>query len=81
MSRTLVSENLTLFSILLFFSIYIFIVLIKPTFLFNKDSTLRNFGIGFKNKTIMPAWLVAIIIAIFSYFGLLYYLAYPKISI
>lgn len=80
MYRRLVSENLTLCSIILFFFIYSIIMLIKPKIIFKDDNSLREFGIGYKNKTIIPAWLMAILIAILSYFGLLYYLAYPKLK-
>lgn len=80
MYRRLVSENLTLCSIILFFFIYSIIMFIKPKIIFKDDNSLREFGIGYKNKTIIPAWLIAIIIAIFCYFGLLYYLAYPKLK-
>ena len=81
MNRVILSENLTLCSIILFFVIYILIIMLKPNLLFNKETnSLREFGIGYKNKTILPTWLVAIIIAILCYYGLLYYLVYPKIK-
>jgi hypothetical protein len=35
--------------------------------MYNEDGSLRQFGIGFQRKTVVPAWLVAIIIAILSY--------------
>ena len=40
---------------------------IKPTFLFNKNGTFRDFGAGFVKKTIIPAWLFSIFLAVFSY--------------
>jgi hypothetical protein len=40
--------------------------------MYNEDGSLRQFGIGFKRKTVIPAWLVAIIIAILSYLLVLY---------
>ena len=46
----------------------------KPTIIFDKNGKLREFGIGYKNKTILPIWLAIIIIAIFSYLGVLYFI-------
>ena len=79
MYRNFISKNLTLISIIIFLSLYIFIILLKPNFIFNNDNSLRSFGLGYKKKTIIPAWLVAIILAIISYFCVLYYLALPKL--
>tara|TARA_Y100000996_G_C22384365_1_gene586440 strand:+ start:184 stop:351 length:168 start_codon:yes stop_codon:yes gene_type:complete len=53
--------------------------MLKPAFIFKKDGTLREFGIGFRNKTVIPAWLLAIVLAIVSYLLVLYYLAMPKL--
>ena len=46
--------------------------------MYNKDGSLRQFGIGYQKKTILPAWLIAIVVAIMSYFGVLYYISLPK---
>ncbi len=53
--------------------------MIKPDFLYKKDGSVREFGVGYKNKTIMPVWLFSIILGILSYIAVLYYLTYPKI--
>jgi len=45
----------------------------NPSFLYNEDGSLREFGIGYSSKTILPIWLVAIIIAILSYLAVLIY--------
>jgi uncharacterized membrane protein YozB (DUF420 family) len=81
MSRQFIRNNVTLVAILIFFIIFIPIQLIKPGFLYNHDGSIREFGIGYKNKTIMPLWLFSIILGIFSYLFVLYYLAYPKINL
>ena len=79
MNRNIVRNNITLFSILVFLSIFATICVIKPSFLFNNDGSIREFGVGYKNKTIMPIWLLSIILGIFSYLFVMYYLAYPRI--
>ena len=78
MLRTFTRNNITLVSILLFISVFGIVQLIKPAFLYKPDGSTRDFGIGYKNKTIMPVWLFSIILGILSYLFVLYYLAYPK---
>jgi len=53
---------------------------VKPAIMFNDDGSLRQFGIGYHKKTVFPAWLISIIIAILSYFAIMYYIAYPSIA-
>ena len=80
MLRQFIRNNVTLVAIVIFFSIFIPIQLVKPACLYNRDGSIRDFGIGYKNKTIVPLWLFSIILGIFSYLFVLYYLAYPKIN-
>lgn len=79
-NRNFIRRHLVSFATLLFISTYVVIVKLKPGFLYNHDGTLRTFGVGYKNKTVIPVWLLAITLAIFSYLGILYYLIYPKIQ-
>lgn len=80
MLRQFIRNNVTLVSILIFMALFTIVQLYKPLFLYNQDGSIRTFGIGYKNKTIMPIWLFSIILGIFCYLFVLYYLAYPKIS-
>lgn len=63
-------------------SIFVFMILFgviqyaKPSIFYNTDGSIRKFGVGYKNKTILPIWLFAIVLAILSYVGILYYLEY-----
>ena len=75
--RSYIRQNLTSVSILIFSLCFIGIQLKEPNFLYNKG-TLRQFGIGTKNKTILPIWLLSMILGIFSYLFVLWYLTYPK---
>jgi hypothetical protein len=45
---------------------------VKPGFAYNDDGGFRPFGLGYRNKTIVPIWVVAIILAIFSYMIVLF---------
>ena len=80
MNRKFVRRNITTIAILIYLAIFFFTVNLRPTFLFNDDGTLRDFGLGFRKKTVIPAWLLAISLAITSYFIVLYYLTSPKLN-
>jgi hypothetical protein len=43
--------------------------------MYNPDGSLKEFGVGFRKKTIIPAWLISIFLAILSYFSVVYYTA------
>jgi hypothetical protein len=78
MYRQLVRENATLVSILVFLTLFGLIQFLKPNFLYNADGSIREFGIGYNNKTILPIWLLSIVLGILSYLIVMYYLAHPK---
>ena len=73
MYNRFIRENINLSSIVLFIVIFSIIQIIKPTFLYNKDGSLREFGIGYKNKTIFPVWLLSIVLGILCYLSVKYY--------
>lgn len=54
-------------AIVLFLLLFSLFHWIKPGFAYNEYGGFRPFGLGYKNKTIFPVWVVAIILAIFSY--------------
>lgn len=54
-------------SIILFVVLFLSIVFWKPPFLFKKDGSIREFGIGKRQTTVVPIWLVVLIIAFLSY--------------
>jgi hypothetical protein len=74
MLRTFARNNKTLVSIVIFLVIFGFIQIIKPSFLYKSDGSLREFGVGYKNKTILPMWLLAIVLGILTYVFVLYYI-------
>ncbi len=77
--RGTLRTNITSVSIVIFFILYFYLNYVKPAFLYNKDGTLREFGVGFKKRTVVPLWLITIFIAIISYFSVLYYIEYPNV--
>lgn len=68
MTRLINKKSKTYLAICIFLIIFSFIQVIKPTILYNKNGSLRDFGIGYKQKTVTPLWLITILIAILSYF-------------
>jgi hypothetical protein len=63
-------------AILLFMVLFGVIQYAKPNVFYNTDGSIRKFGVGYKNKTILPIWLFAIVLAILTYVGILYYTEY-----
>jgi hypothetical protein len=78
-NKNYIREHITLISIILFVFMFGLIVMIKPAFLYNRDGSVREFGIGYKNKTILPIWLLSLILGIVSYLIVMFYLASPKL--
>jgi len=73
MKKSIIRNNITSFSILLFVIIFAVIQIVSPAFLYNDDGSIRQFGLGTKKKTVLPVWLFAIILAILSYLFILCY--------
>jgi hypothetical protein len=78
MNRNYIRENITLVSVVLFIIIFGMIQMMKPACFYNKDGSISEFGIGYKNKTILPIWLSSIVLGILCYLAVMYYIAYPR---
>jgi hypothetical protein len=76
MNRNFIRENITLVAVVLFLFLFGSIQFMKPACLYNKDGSIREFGIGYKNKTILPIWLLSIVLGILCYLAVLYYINY-----
>ena len=79
MLRTLLRNNITLSAITLFIIIFAMVHIAKPKFLYKLDGSIREFGVGTKNKTFMPIWLFSIILGILCYLFVTYYIAFPRL--
>ena len=79
MNRIFIRENITLIAIVLFIFIFGLIQLMKPTCFYNRDGSIREFGIGYKNKTILPIWLSSLVLGILCYLAVMFYVAQPKL--
>lgn len=65
--------NYLTFAIAIFIVLFVLIQFIKPSFLYNTDGSLRPFGIGYRKKTVVPLWLVVILLSIFTYSVAIYF--------
>ena len=79
MYRGYIRENVTLVSVVIFIIIFGTIQMMKPTCLYNRDGSIREFGIGYRNKTIFPIWLLSLCLGILCYLFVMYYVANPRI--
>jgi hypothetical protein len=79
MYRTLIRNNITLVAIILFVIIFGIIQMMKPACFYNRDGSIREFGIGYRNKTILPIWLSSLLLGILCYLAVLYYVNSPKL--
>ena len=62
-----IKNNKLASTIIIFVILFSIIVYIKPQFLFTKEGGIRNFGIGKRNSSIIPIWIIVLILAIFCY--------------
>jgi hypothetical protein len=79
MLKNYVRENAPLAAIILFLFIFGSIQMIKPICFYNKDGSIRHFGVGYRNKTILPIWLLSIVLGILCYLAVLVYISSSKI--
>ena len=79
MNVNYIKEHAILVSIIIFLLIFGSIQMIKPAFLYNKDGSIRAFGLGYRNKTILPIWLLSIVLGILSYLVVVFYITNHKI--
>ena len=71
-------NNLTTVAIIIFLFLFAILVITKPNIAFDKNKIPRTFGLGYKNKTILPVWLIVIIFAIIAYLITIYLANFNK---
>jgi len=75
-----IRQNITSVAIVLFVILFAVIQISKPAIIYNKDGSLRQFGLASRKKTVLPIWLITIFLAILCYLFILYYLTLPKFN-
>lgn len=74
--KSFIRNNLAGTAIILYIIVFMLVQYMNPAFLYNEDGSLREFGVGYSSKTVLPIWLVAIILGILSYLAV-YYVSRP----
>lgn len=74
--RIFVGKHKLHLSLLLFVLLFSLVHYLQPSIVYNENGEFREFGVGYRHKTVVPIWLVAIVLAIFSYLFIMSYLAY-----
>ena len=74
--KTKMRKNKVALAILLFMILYGIFYCIKPAFAYNEDGSMKPFGLGYKNKTVVPAWLISILLGILCYYSVMVYFTY-----
>ena len=72
--KTFVKKHKTSLSIIIFMCLFFLINNQKPNIFYNQDGSLKQFGVGYKHKTVVPLWLFSILLAIVCYIGVSYYI-------
>jgi hypothetical protein len=75
-SKSIVRQYKTNYAIALFILSFMLFHYIKPSIAYSNEGGFRQFGLGYRNKTIIPIWGISIIFAILSYLAILFYLRY-----
>ena len=78
--KNIIRNNLAGSAIVLYIIVFMLVQYATPSFLYNEDGSLREFGIGYSSKTVLPIWIVAIILGILSYL-LMFYISRPTTRI
>jgi hypothetical protein len=68
----LLRKNKLTIAILIFLVIFSILHYLKPSIAYTDDGGFRQFGVGYRNKTVIPIWVISIILAIFSYLIVFY---------
>ncbi len=68
-----IHHNKILAAMLIYLFIFSVIHILKPSFLYNEDGSIKMFGLGYRNKTVLPIWLISICLAILAYTTVIYF--------
>ena len=76
LNKNFVRVNKASVAVSLFLLVFLTIHQIKPALFYTPDGGFRQFGLGYKQKTVIPIWLFAILLAILCYLAVLSYLIF-----
>ena len=73
-------EALSIIAIFVFLILFGIINAFRPSIIYNKDLSFRRFGIGYKNKTVIPIWMLSSVLAILVYVLVTYLFEYRAVD-
>ena len=73
-------EALSIIAVFILLILFGIINAFRPSVIYNKDLSFRRFGIGYKNKTVIPIWLMSIVLAILVYVLVTYLFEYRAVD-
>jgi len=76
LNKAFIRNNKVSFSIIIFLVLFSLIHYIKPALIYDKNGAFREFGLGYKEKTIISMWVISVILGILSYLFVSYYLMF-----
>jgi len=76
MNRIFINKHITTFSILIFILLFTLLNYSKPSFLYNKDGSLRPLGLRKSRSTVTPISMVTCALAILCYCVVLFFSNY-----
>jgi hypothetical protein len=59
-------------AIIIYLIIFFILHQIKPSIVYDENGAFRDFGVGYSHKTVVPIWLVSILLSILIYTFVLY---------
>jgi uncharacterized membrane protein YozB (DUF420 family) len=71
-------ENMVYVAIFVFIALFGLVNAFRPSIIYNRDLSFRRFGIGYKNKSVLPIWLFSIVLAILVYVIVMYLYDYKS---
>ena len=73
-------DALSIIAVFIFLILFGIINAFRPSIIYNKDLSFRRFGIGYKNKTVIPIWMLSIVLDILVYVLVTYLFEYRAVD-
>lgn len=73
-------DALSIIAVFIFLILFGIVNAFRPSIIYNNDLSFRRFGIGYKNKTVIPIWLMSIVLAILVYVLVTYLFEYRAVD-
>jgi hypothetical protein len=73
-------DALSIIAVFIFLILFGIVNAFRPSIIYNNDLSFRRFGIGYKNKTVIPIWMLSIVLAILVYVLVTYLFEYRAVD-